>query len=76
MILSLLNAVFTNCSHYCDDNGNLWGTRKIPDWRRGLSAFTRYLGALEFDGYQEACYAGHYLPSSTYGSEVSNTGPI
>jgi len=52
-----------------EDNGNPWGTRKIPEWRKGTAQYTEFLGALQFDGYQEAYYGGHWLPSKVFASE-------
>ncbi|MFA5206010.1 MAG: glycoside hydrolase family 38 C-terminal domain-containing protein, partial [Lentisphaeria bacterium] len=53
-----------------EDEGDPWGVRKIPGWRRGLAEFTRFLGAKQFAGYQEAWFAGAYAPCLRFGREA------
>ncbi len=52
-----------------EDEGDPWGTRKKPEFRRSLAPFTRLLGAMRFDGYYEAYYTGRYEPSLRFGRE-------
>lgn len=52
-----------------EDEGDPWGTRKIPSFRRTLGEYTHFLGALQFEGYQEAYFAGRYEPSLRFGRE-------
>jgi len=52
-----------------EDEGDPWGTRKISSFRRALGAYTYFLGALRFDGYQEAYFGGRFEPSLPFGRE-------
>lgn len=53
-----------------EDEGDPWGTRKKSAFRHGLAPFTRFLGATQFDGYQEAYYCGVYEPNLRFGREA------
>ncbi len=52
-----------------EDEGDPWGTRKTPAFRKGLRAFTHFQGAARFEGYQEAWYSGRYEPNLPFGRE-------
>jgi hypothetical protein len=52
-----------------EDEGDPWGTRKLSAFRRALGEYTHFLGALQFDGYQEAYFQGRFEPSLRFGRE-------
>jgi hypothetical protein len=52
-----------------EDEGDPWGTRKIPAFREPLAAYTKFLGAARFEGYSEAWYYGIYEPNLGFGRE-------
>jgi len=52
-----------------EDEGDPWGTRKLPSFRKDLSRFTRLLDVKRFDGYVEAYYFGVFEPSTRFGRE-------
>ncbi|MHB9134355.1 MAG: glycoside hydrolase family 38 N-terminal domain-containing protein [Armatimonadota bacterium] len=52
-----------------EDEGDPWGTRKFSAFRREMREYTRLLGTMRFDGYQEAYYFGRYEPSLRFGRE-------
>ena len=52
-----------------EDQGDPWGTRRVPAFHRPLSPFTRFLGARRFEGYTEAYYSGRYEPNLRFGRE-------
>ena len=53
-----------------EDEGDPWGTRKIPAFRHGLRGCTHFLGAARFAGYQEAWYGGRYEPNLRFAHEA------
>ncbi|MCE9613893.1 MAG: hypothetical protein K8T26_06420 [Lentisphaerae bacterium] len=54
----------------CEDEGDPWGTRKLPAFRHPLTPFTRCLGAQRFEGYAEVYFAGRYEPNLRFGREA------
>ncbi len=52
-----------------EDEGDPWGTRTLPRFRRGLGEYTHFLGALQFEGYQEAYFQGRFEPNLRFGRE-------
>jgi alpha-mannosidase len=52
-----------------EDEGDPWGTRKIPAFRDTLASYTKFLGAARFEGYSEAWYYGIYEPNLGFGRE-------
>jgi alpha-mannosidase len=52
-----------------EDEGDPWGTRKIPSFRRAMGPYSRFLGTLRFDGYQESYYAGRYESNLVFAKE-------
>ena len=52
-----------------EDEGDPWGTRKLPAFRKDLSVYTKLLDVKRFDGYVEAYYYGAFEPSLRFGRE-------